>query len=425
MNSLKFILTHIILQIIGYVSSDTITTCYNDEIKINCPNGQVINAIKFFYGRSNNNDCKLSCRNLFYFLPFGNICWVLNVDIDRCVDEIDFQPLLLGLYPSFDSKFNKGYQKVSYQLNKYFMDLSSSYPGTSSRLYDPCQYFKNTKYFSVTYSCAQPRTPIRLPDLNPDKCGVINGTRRILIIGGSQVRAGQWPWLVSLTYNIGNRYFGCGGTLINSRWVITAAHCVYNRPNLSSYKLKMGIENLDSSNSWTKVYDAQTILIHPSYNPDTMENDIALIKLNSEIPSSSTYIKPICIQTNNINLDGKFLSTAGWGVDGKCKWWQFWCNDQESSTAQQVVLPKTSDTDCTSFYGDEYKPVSMICAGKKGGNKDACQGDSGGPLIYQDSTTGVWSLVGIVSFGEGCGDIGIYTRVSYYYTWISNILSTN
>jgi hypothetical protein len=49
------------------------------------------------------------------------------------------------------------------------------------------------------------------------------------------------------------------------------------------------------------------------------------------------------------------------------------CRDQEASDAQQVVLPKTSDTACRSFYGDKYKPASMICAGEKGGNKDACQ----------------------------------------------------
>jgi hypothetical protein len=194
MNSLKFILTHIFLQIIGYVSSDSITTCFNDEIKINCPAGQVISASKFFYGRSNNNDCKIPCVNSIYTL--GYICALLYVRFDQCVDEIDFQPLFLGLYPAFDSKFNEGYQRVSYQLNKYFMDLSSSYPGTSSKLYDPCQYFKNTKYFSVTYSCARPRTPIRLPDLNPNNCGVINVNGRRLIIGGSQVEAGQWPWLV-------------------------------------------------------------------------------------------------------------------------------------------------------------------------------------------------------------------------------------
>jgi hypothetical protein len=192
MISLKFILTHICLQTIGYVFSDSITTCYNDEIKISCPNGQVISATKFFYGRSNNNICKISCLNHFY--TFGYICAFLNVDIARCVNEIDFQPLLLGSSPSFDSKFNNGYQKVSYQLNKYFMDLSSSYPGTNTYLYDPCPYLKNTKYLSVTYSCT-PRVTF-LPDLNPFNCGVINGNRRVLIIGGSQVKSGQWPWLV-------------------------------------------------------------------------------------------------------------------------------------------------------------------------------------------------------------------------------------
>jgi trypsin len=76
----------------------------------------------------------------------------------------------------------------------------------------------------------------------------------------------------------------------------------------------------------------------------------------------------------------------------------------------EVDMPMLSDSACRSKYG-LANTASQICAGETGGNKDTCQGDSGGPLVAKDSN-GRWNVVGITSYGYGCNDGGVYTRVS-------------
>ena len=72
-------------------------------------------------------------------------------------------------------------------------------------------------------------------------------------------------------------------------------------------------------------------------------------------------------------------------------------------------------------YGSSYNPVTMIGAAYQGDGLDTCQGDSGGPLSVQSKTRlDALDQVGIVSWGYGCGGIGIYTRVSTYVQWITD-----
>ena len=97
----------------------------------------------------------------------------------------------------------------------------------------------------------------------------------------------------------------------------------------------------------------------------------------------------------------------------------------------EVALPLLTDSACTTYYqpyGIAFNALTQVCAGNRGNNKDTCQGDSGGPLIVQDNNgenRGQWTLAGLTSYGRGCGDGGVVSRVSNYYNWMLNTINAN
>ena len=117
------------------------------------------------------------------------------------------------------------------------------------------------------------------PTVNPTNCGERPLSRNTeKIVGGTEAINGDWGWQVLLKYQ---GSFTCGGSLINRQWIVTAAHCVYGRSLIpSSFTIEIGGHNLNSINSWQISRNGDTIKIHPSYNPNTLANDIALIKLS-------------------------------------------------------------------------------------------------------------------------------------------------
>ena len=101
------------------------------------------------------------------------------------------------------------------------------------------------------------------------------------IVGGTPAKVGDWGWQIAMKYNGG---FTCGGSLLNENWVITAAHCVYGRNNPAAFTIDAGITSRFTTNSWSKTnLRVSKIIIHPSYNPNTITNDIALMKLSVHI----------------------------------------------------------------------------------------------------------------------------------------------
>jgi len=237
------------------------------------------------------------------------------------------------------------------------------------------------------------------------------------IVGGVEARPNSHPWIVSLQQ--GRSHF-CGGTLIRvgdkqqTDIVVTAAHCVYD----GTYNLNVvaGAHDLDRASNGQQTVKALKTVYHPSYNPDTTLNDIAVVVLASPINFTST-VQPACLPAPEEQVpDNTEATVAGWGLTREGGY-------DTSSILMQVGVPVISSRQCSSNYksaGIDIDPYVMICAGYSQGGKDACQGDSGGPFVTKG--TNGYTLQGVVSFGVGCarpGYPGVYARVTEFLRWIN------
>lgn len=233
--------------------------------------------------------------------------------------------------------------------------------------------------------------------------------RMARIIGGRSADSNAWPWMAGLVYknsDSANDVF-CGASLIAKDWVLTAAHCVID-PNSSDFEVIINRAQL-ASNGGERV-SVDSILLHPLYNDENLENDLALIKLTT--PSSTPPINILAPFSSQDNAN-TVATALGWGVTSNM-------TSTFPLDLQQVDLPIVDHSRCDKAMGDITD--DMLCAGDGLGEKDTCFGDSGGPLIVFDTESNSWRQVGITSWGFDCaspGFFGVYTRLKNYADFIS------
>ncbi|XP_031631323.1 serine protease 7-like [Contarinia nasturtii] len=261
----------------------------------------------------------------------------------------------------------------------------------------------------------------------PGLCGLTSlGTR---IFGGEDSALDEYPWIALLEYQSRNRRerkLSCGGSLINSRYVLTAAHClkgeIENRVGVL-VAVRLGEYDLTKEIDCTGNTCADPVLVvgveqkipHEGYNEKNKNraNDIGLIRLDSEV-TFTDYIRPICLPSS-VNsprtLPNERLVSVGWGRSKTMR---------QTPKKQHVVLPVYDHSSCVGKYQTLGISVNndQICAGGIEGY-DTCDGDSGNPLMKISSTG--WVAEGIVSYGRSCGldnFPAVYTKVSNYDNWI-------
>jgi len=233
------------------------------------------------------------------------------------------------------------------------------------------------------------------------------------IVGGVEARQHSIPWQIGFVKKSSGWQF-CGGAIINSRTVVTAAHC-YEGEDPRNFQIVVGQHSKKRPDKYTKKHNVAKIINHPRWNPQTLEHDIAVIKLSEDIQFNDA-VQPICLpQSNWIYADGgKFLVT-GWGLTSG--------HGHSSDVLKQAILPNHDERSCYwgqwSTYRSRITDGRLICAGWKDGSHGTCQGDSGGPLAKM--VNGKWHLAGVVSFGnQGCSTDGMYTNVIGYLDFVKH-----
>ncbi|XP_074519883.1 factor VII-activating protease-like [Halichoeres trimaculatus] len=296
----------------------------------------------------------------------------------------------------------------------------------------PWCYYKDNGQLEWNYckikrcsATVQPPTPVQPgPGTTQfSQCGKIDPTTRAnrtsRIFGGTKSLPGALPWQVSLQARTKGSGFPfshiCGGILLSSCWVLTAAHCI---SNTYDYQVVLGGVNLNKQEEMDQTIPVIQTITHENYREtsEALYNDIALLKLqvtdSSHCAKETRFVKAACLPEQNFP-PGKECVVSGWGAT------------ENRSYSPQLLNARVfmiSDRKCRTpeIYGSRLDD-SMLCAGVLQGGTDSCKGDSGGPLVCEHD--GTHYISGVVSWGFGCAQRnkpGVYANILQFRDWIKS-----
>uniref|UniRef100_A0A8P4KH68 Mannan-binding lectin serine protease 1 n=1 Tax=Dicentrarchus labrax TaxID=13489 RepID=A0A8P4KH68_DICLA len=270
------------------------------------------------------------------------------------------------------------------------------------------------------------------------------------IVGGRSAEPGLFPWQVLLSVEDlsrvpEDRWFG-SGALLSGSWVLTAAHVLRSQRRDTSVvpvapehvKVFLGLHDA-SDRSLASNRSVQQIFLHPDFQPNNYNNDVALLRLTEQVEFTEL-IRPVCLPPPHSQDDpptphpNSLGVVAGWGISNLNS--SSPGSDPPTLTSdlgmtsdllQYVKLPVVPQDECQASYASRSVSYNitdnMFCAGFFEGGRDTCLGDSGGAFVMEDGVSQRWAVFGLVSWGgpEECGSqrvYGVYTRVAKYVEWI-------
>lgn len=236
-----------------------------------------------------------------------------------------------------------------------------------------------------------------------------------LIVNGDAVPKGKYKFMVAIqNLKLGKptpyENHWCGGSLIKNRYVVTAAHCMYDNDGAlepGDLTVIAGMTVYGRNQGQTR--NVASIAVDPKYNANTNEYDVAVLELDAPVQN----LPKVRLPEAGDDAAGTEAAVAGWGSIT-----QYVKNQPPLSESpvypeemREAGLAIQADSDCSAAYGSRFYPEVALCAYAP--SRDSCQADSGGPLFKK--INGRWTLLGIVSWGDGCaapGIPGIYTRTT-------------
>ena len=235
------------------------------------------------------------------------------------------------------------------------------------------------------------------------------------VVGGHPVDAATHPWAVALASRdlFGEARSGqfCGGALVGVRTMITAAHCLSQEVlgvadgGMRDLRVISGRGDLGTRTG--REVPVRTAWVNPGYDARTNAGDIAVVGLAEPMPKSSTVA--MAAAQDAAYAPGTAAEVFGWGDTGGVGKYASQLRAAGVDMLEDSACARSYPSSSEAAFGGTFEKKSMVCAGIAEGGRDACQGDSGGPLVARGR------LVGLVSWGAGCGEEGrpgVYTRVS-------------
>ncbi|KYB28923.1 hypothetical protein TcasGA2_TC031030 [Tribolium castaneum] len=276
--------------------------------------------------------------------------------------------------------------------------------------------------------CRRPLRP-HVPTPGHRQCGTrhsqgINGRIKNPVYVDGDSEFGEYPWQVAiLKKDPKESVYVCGGTLIDNLHIITAAHCV---KTYTGFDLRVRLGEWDVNHD-VEFYpyierEITSVNVHPEFYAGTLYNDLAILRMDKPVDfAKQPHISPACLPSPHDDYTGSRCWTTGWGKDA------FGDFGKYQNILKEVDVPIVNHGLCErqlkqTRLGYDFKlHPGFVCAGGEEG-KDACKGDGGGPMVCERG--GTWQVVGVVSWGIGCGQVGIpgvYVKVAHYLDWIRQV----
>ena len=233
-------------------------------------------------------------------------------------------------------------------------------------------------------------------EISNSECGISTGS----IVGGSEATPFSIPWQIGIV-NVGSDRIFCGGTLVSSTHVLTAAHCM-----VGEIEVIVGEHDVNAEEDGTR-HEVCGVTLHPNWNSETTNYDYAMLRLKEPVQIGNRAV-PVCLADSSLEgnaLDNKAVTVSGWGKLSE--------SGSQPTVLHTVNVQAMSNSECQESYGQSAITDAMLCAGQPEGEIDSCQGDSGGMLsntLYPNNFKKLYSSI-ITNIYHICTSFYLFWKV--------------